>query len=160
MQFHPLGHLLVSASNDYTTRFWCRERPTEVGGEWKAGGEKPSEAMGGEQQDEDEDYVPGLSFAGHGGIDGNFGGYRDDQQERPGGLPPNVNTLPGFARPDEDFIPGFGGAPPMMPPNEGPPLGQDIHFGTGSNRDFGNGWPEGGANRGNRGGRNKNSRWG
>ncbi|EPQ58674.1 WD40 repeat-like protein, partial [Gloeophyllum trabeum ATCC 11539] len=29
LAFHPLGHLLVSASNDHTTRFWARERPGE-----------------------------------------------------------------------------------------------------------------------------------
>ena len=27
LAFHPLGHLLVSASNDHTTRFWSRGRP-------------------------------------------------------------------------------------------------------------------------------------
>jgi polyadenylation factor subunit 2 len=25
--WHPLGHILVSGSNDYTTRFWTRNRP-------------------------------------------------------------------------------------------------------------------------------------
>lgn len=27
LAFHPLGHLLCSASNDHTTRFWSRGRP-------------------------------------------------------------------------------------------------------------------------------------
>lgn len=27
LEWHPLGHLLVSASNDHTTRFWARNRP-------------------------------------------------------------------------------------------------------------------------------------
>lgn len=27
LAYHPLGHLLVSASNDHTTRFWSRSRP-------------------------------------------------------------------------------------------------------------------------------------
>lgn len=27
LAFHPLGHILCSASNDHTTRFWSRGRP-------------------------------------------------------------------------------------------------------------------------------------
>lgn len=27
LDWHPLGHILVSGSNDYTTRFWTRNRP-------------------------------------------------------------------------------------------------------------------------------------
>lgn len=27
LAYHPLGHLLVSASNDHTTKFWSRGRP-------------------------------------------------------------------------------------------------------------------------------------
>jgi len=27
LAYHPLGHILVSASNDHTTRFWSRGRP-------------------------------------------------------------------------------------------------------------------------------------
>lgn len=29
LAYHPLGHLLVSASNDHTTRFWSRARPAQ-----------------------------------------------------------------------------------------------------------------------------------
>lgn len=29
LAFHPLGHILCSASNDHTTRFWSRGRPGE-----------------------------------------------------------------------------------------------------------------------------------
>ncbi|KAG6820470.1 hypothetical protein H0H93_016765 [Arthromyces matolae] len=57
LAFHPLGHLLVSASNDHTTRFWSRERPGDVGSVFSAGGEKPPEATA---QDDDDDLVPGL----------------------------------------------------------------------------------------------------
>ena len=27
LEWHPMGHLLASASNDHTTRFWARNRP-------------------------------------------------------------------------------------------------------------------------------------
>ncbi|ORY44797.1 WD40 repeat-like protein [Rhizoclosmatium globosum] len=30
LDFHPCGHLLASASNDHTTRFWARNRPGDV----------------------------------------------------------------------------------------------------------------------------------
>ncbi|KAH0584521.1 hypothetical protein H2248_010055 [Termitomyces sp. 'cryptogamus'] len=69
LAFHPLGHLLVSASNDHTTRFWSRERPGDVGSVFSGGGEKPPEVTA---QDEDEDPVPGLpgfiGYPGHGGV--------------------------------------------------------------------------------------------
>ncbi|RKP14263.1 WD40-repeat-containing domain protein [Piptocephalis cylindrospora] len=29
LDWHPMGHILVSGSNDYATRFWTRERPVE-----------------------------------------------------------------------------------------------------------------------------------
>lgn len=31
LRYHPLGHILASASNDKTTRFWCRSRPADEG---------------------------------------------------------------------------------------------------------------------------------
>jgi polyadenylation factor subunit 2 len=30
LQWHPLGHILASGSNDYATKFWCRNRPGET----------------------------------------------------------------------------------------------------------------------------------
>ena len=29
LDWHPLGHILVSGSNDHSTRFWTRNRPGE-----------------------------------------------------------------------------------------------------------------------------------
>lgn len=30
LDWHPLGHILVSGSNDHTTKFWTRNRPGEA----------------------------------------------------------------------------------------------------------------------------------
>ena len=55
LAFHPLGHILVSASNDHTTRFWSRERPGDVSSVFSGGGQKPPDALdGGQQEDEEE----------------------------------------------------------------------------------------------------------
>lgn len=47
LDYHPLGYVLASASKDYSTRFWCRARPT--GGQetdrWHIG-DAASEAAG------------------------------------------------------------------------------------------------------------------
>jgi len=158
LAFHPLGHILASASNDYTTRFWCRERPTDVGGEWKSGGEKPPEIGAA---DEDEDYVPGLGFAGGmGGQDGfGFGGnttsYGDDFDRQPGGGQgvPGLGGSGGFDG-GNGFIPGFGGGAgvgPAVGRERGPLPSQDALFPS-------PGGP-GGGGRGGRGRRNQ-SRWG
>jgi WD40 repeat protein len=29
LQYHPLGHILASGSNDHSCKFWCRNRPGE-----------------------------------------------------------------------------------------------------------------------------------
>ena len=30
LDWHPLGHMLVSGSNDFTTKFWTRNRPGDL----------------------------------------------------------------------------------------------------------------------------------
>ncbi|KAH8940066.1 hypothetical protein BDL97_15G068900 [Sphagnum fallax] len=30
LAWHPMGHILCSGSNDHTTKFWCRNRPSET----------------------------------------------------------------------------------------------------------------------------------
>ncbi|TFK22682.1 WD40 repeat-like protein [Coprinopsis marcescibilis] len=75
LTYHPLGHILVSGSNDHTTRFWSRERPGDERSSFSAGGEKPPEEMGGDGGEDDEDMggmsVPGFGFGfASGGLPG------------------------------------------------------------------------------------------
>ncbi|KAL1660401.1 WD40-repeat-containing domain protein [Schizophyllum commune] len=85
LAYHPLGHLLVSASNDHTTRFWSRERPAASGaGEDHAQEEEPEENY-------DVDDMPGFGFAARGPE-----GQDEYGQQGPYGR-------------QDDFIPGFGG---------------------------------------------------
>lgn len=67
LAFHPLGHLLASASNDHTTRFWSRERPGDSTSVFSGGGEKPPDAVEGEGDDDEawaEGALPGLGVPG------------------------------------------------------------------------------------------------
>ncbi|KAH8100286.1 WD40-repeat-containing domain protein [Cristinia sonorae] len=95
LTFHPLGHILVSASNDHTTRFWCRERPGDVTSVFSGGGEKPPDVVDGGGQDDDDDgfVLPGFGPPGMGqdvpGLNGMNGGY-DDGDFVPG-LGPSSN---------------------------------------------------------------------
>ncbi|KAH6919241.1 WD40 repeat-like protein [Coprinopsis sp. MPI-PUGE-AT-0042] len=84
----PLGHILVSGSNDHTTRFWSRERPGDNSSSFAAGGEKPPEEMGGGDQDEDDEMGGGMSVPGFG-----FGSGGGEV------LPPGFGTAGGGAEP-------------------------------------------------------------
>lgn len=33
IQWHPVGHIVATASNDHTTKFWCRNRPGDAMGD-------------------------------------------------------------------------------------------------------------------------------
>ncbi len=112
LTFHPFGHILVSASNDNTTRFWSRERPGDVTSVFLGGGEKPPEVGdSGGQDDDEESMVPGLGFASTAG--GNSFGAGT-------GIPPGLwwnkdEEIDGPSRAggqadieDDDYIPGFG----------------------------------------------------
>ncbi|THG94389.1 hypothetical protein EW026_g7077 [Hermanssonia centrifuga] len=101
LAYHPLGHILVSASNDHTTRFWSRERPGDAASVFSGGGEKPPEATAA---DEDDDvFVPGFSHVGW------------DE-----GPSMNGNGPDGYGREQEEFIPGFGASDSA---SSAPPIG-------------------------------------
>ncbi|KZT24057.1 WD40 repeat-like protein [Neolentinus lepideus HHB14362 ss-1] len=131
LAFHPLGHLLVSASNDHTTRFWSRERPGEPekssgadqdqddqdddddqqmvpGMGWWGKEEDTAPGMtgvygrGGESQS--DDYIPGFGFAGDNSMNGGIHGRQD------GPLPPQEDVF-GRDSGDERGHNGRGGGP-------------------------------------------------
>ncbi|KAG8901639.1 WD repeat-containing protein 33 [Tulasnella sp. 417] len=180
LAYHPLGHILVSAANDYTTRFWSRERPSDVGGEWKAGGEKPIDSKDDDQQEEDEDYVPGLGFAGAAAAQDppGFAGGFDDGFNRQGGFQSGGMAMgvPGLAGSGggDDFIPGFGGGgtsnAPVAGRSEGALPSQNSMFpgfGGQGGQDGPNGWGGRGGQRGGGGyggggggGGGRRQRWG
>ncbi|KAG5653956.1 hypothetical protein H0H81_009073 [Sphagnurus paluster] len=182
LAFHPLGHLLVSASNDHTTRFWSRERPGDATSVFSGGGEKPPEAVP-DAGEEDEMMVPGFGFAGQAGQGAGGGGggpwwgkdedgdggrgeaSYDNGSRRSGGGGGGGGY--GNSGQDDDFIPGFGashdnsgsapgrGALPSQEDMYGVP---DDQWGGGRGGGGGNGNGGGGGDDWGRG--NRGNRWG
>jgi len=116
LAYHPFGHILVSGSNDHTTRFWSRERPGDASSVFSGGGEKPPEIVDMAGQDEEEDaMVPGFGFGG-GNVSG--GGVpwwvKDEEGAGDIGLKRGGLSEPMDA---EDFVlPGLGSSAP--PPRQ------------------------------------------
>ncbi|BGO97470.1 Polyadenylation factor subunit 2 [Rhodotorula toruloides] len=142
LAYHPLGHLLVSASNDHTTRFWSRSRPgmRNKGDRFHVGKERAE--MGDEDEDDrrggggvgGQGFLPGLQHQqrGFAGAMPNFGrgggGGGGEGGERPplpgmgmGGPPPGMGGPPpgmgGGGGGGGGMLPGMGmGRPPLPPP--------------------------------------------
>ncbi|GAA5966358.1 hypothetical protein JCM3765_005073 [Sporobolomyces pararoseus] len=156
LAYHPLGHLLVSASNDHTTRFWSRSRPgIRVKGDRFHVGKERAKELGEEMEnpamedDRDDFALPGLQHqqsngrgAGGGGPPRNnfvgalpsFGRDRSSAAAGGGFNPPDSNSF-------QSSNNGGGGRVPMPPP---PPMSLPG-FGNGPNSSLpGFGGPGGG----------------
>ncbi|CAG8500749.1 2291_t:CDS:10 [Diversispora eburnea] len=74
LDWHPIGHILVSGSNDHSTRFWTRARPGDtVQDKYHVGRQKAEELGLKDVDSEDEDdFVPGLTFSNNGGLMSGF----------------------------------------------------------------------------------------
>ncbi|KAF2477602.1 WD40 repeat-like protein [Lindgomyces ingoldianus] len=126
LDYHPLGHLLASGSNDRVTRFWGRARPGDTAcfSDRYHIGQTAAEAQGtydrgqGRRQQRDEEEQEAEDEA-EGLVDQKMPSKNSGVPLLPPGL-----TLPGITPANDgtsSALPGIGGAPPPMPPSH-PPL--------------------------------------
>lgn len=116
MEYHPLGHILCTGSNDRITRFWTRPRPGESDSfrDRYHIGEEAATAMGTydrrrryrqEEEDEEQDEADAL-------VDQNAPQPGHQQIQLPG---MGMGGIPGFLPPPPPPLPG-GGIPPLPMP--------------------------------------------
>lgn len=136
IDWHPIGHILASGSNDRVTRFWTRARPGETDcfkdkhhlgeaaaeafGIWDKRGGRMKMMREDEEQDLDDEaggledqkmpvkqpILPGIPGLTMPTTNGNNTSVNDSPSKRFTNLPPNIHPPPNFA---------IGGPPP--PPN-------------------------------------------
>lgn len=142
MDWHPLGHILATGSNDRVTRFWSRTRPgdtdsfndryhigesaAEAQGTWdRRGGRRQRQE---EEEQELEDEMDGLvdqqmpaKMPGFPGIPGlplpQFMG-----KDASHSLIPGMGAVPPPPPMSFGGLPGLSGAPPPIDPNNPPDL--------------------------------------
>ncbi|KNC99054.1 uncharacterized protein SPPG_06005 [Spizellomyces punctatus DAOM BR117] len=138
LDWHPMGHILVSGSNDHTTRFWTRNRPGDAMHDRFAFTRQQADAMGLKAEDEEDEASEEGSQAG-GDWDGGAGG-----------------ALPGLG--EFDGIPGigFGGSGISV----GGRYGRDEEDSRATKRPRVDGESGHGRSGGNRGGRQNQNRGG
>ncbi|KAJ3163505.1 hypothetical protein HDU86_000085 [Geranomyces michiganensis] len=131
LDWHPMGHLLVSGSNDHTTRFWSRNRPGEIASDSLAfarpqmdryGMMVPTEEEEDAGPDEIEPPFPVEDFGGGalpglgGPLPGMGSGWENDNsmdqrrrrsEDRGGQAPPRRDDRGPHTR--QDFRPRTGG---------------------------------------------------
>lgn len=116
LAYHPLGHILVSASNDHTTRFWSRNRPGQkvLNDRFHLGRDGAREAGNQEEDEQEDDFVPG--FQNNRPPQGFTGSVPNFSQRQPSSFAPpsgGGDFIPGFE------VPGLNNGPPSHMMNNG-----------------------------------------
>ena len=135
MDWHPLGHILATGSNDKVTRFWTRPRPGDnsyVNDRWHIG-QTAAEAQGTWRKAEAQRLREEEEAEADDEADGLVDQKMPSKQSFLPGLPGLVAPMPAF--PDgmstggaQTFnLPGFSNrAPAFQMPGNAPPNGMDL----------------------------------